>query len=324
MWWGAADGRVETFRQAGEAAGYQVFRPAARSPADRARRSRRRAVCCVGASVKQVRGGRRGRDCRTSSSSTTGARAHRRLASCSIARDAPASSRARDSAVTSQATAPRRSSASGMLSICVPAGWNLPDDTHTLVETYEDGWAWSVPLSATLRQVGVAWVDGGTTRIQRGPTLAPDLPRGVRKNTRAQHADVGRATLVYVMCGQCDAPLPLGAPVCRCFPEFLLVGDAGVVHRSAVVVRGQEGAGLGLGRRDRCPHLSLRYPDRQRCSRSSFSRTGSGRFTPRNLQRTRDFARHAHAHHPSAFWAARAAAVAASAPTSDEMTDDDD
>ena len=50
------------------------------------------------------------------------------------------------------------------------SGWNLPDETHTLVETYEDGWAWSVPLSATLRQVGVA-VDGGTTRIRRGPTL---------------------------------------------------------------------------------------------------------------------------------------------------------
>ena len=32
---------------------------------------------------------------------------------------------------------------------CRPGGWPLPDETHTLVETYEDGWAWSVPLSGT-------------------------------------------------------------------------------------------------------------------------------------------------------------------------------
>src|SRR5207249_4091025 len=34
-------------------------------------------------------------------------------------------------------------------------GWDLPDGTHTVVETFEDGWAWSVPISATVRHVGV-------------------------------------------------------------------------------------------------------------------------------------------------------------------------
>ena len=25
-------------------------------------------------------------------------------------------------------------------------GWNVPDPTHTIVETFDDGWAWSVPI----------------------------------------------------------------------------------------------------------------------------------------------------------------------------------
>src|SRR5439155_25343721 len=27
-------------------------------------------------------------------------------------------------------------------------GWNLPDPSHTIVETFDEGWAWSVPTSA--------------------------------------------------------------------------------------------------------------------------------------------------------------------------------
>jgi flavin-dependent dehydrogenase len=30
-------------------------------------------------------------------------------------------------------------------------GWNLPDASHTLVEAYPDGWAWSVPISPFVR-----------------------------------------------------------------------------------------------------------------------------------------------------------------------------
>src|SRR5207249_11871434 len=33
--------------------------------------------------------------------------------------------------------------------------WDFPDETHTAVETFEDGWAWSVPVSTTTRHVGV-------------------------------------------------------------------------------------------------------------------------------------------------------------------------
>jgi flavin-dependent dehydrogenase len=40
------------------------------------------------------------------------------------------------------------------------AGWPPDEHAHTLVESYEDGWAWSVPLSATRRQFTVM-VEGG-------------------------------------------------------------------------------------------------------------------------------------------------------------------
>src|SRR5262249_30176931 len=32
--------------------------------------------------------------------------------------------------------------------------WPLPDATHTVVETFADGWAWSVPIDAITRHVG--------------------------------------------------------------------------------------------------------------------------------------------------------------------------
>src|SRR5204863_1593299 len=33
--------------------------------------------------------------------------------------------------------------------------WPIAEHAHTIVESYKDGWAWSVPLSATRRQCTV-------------------------------------------------------------------------------------------------------------------------------------------------------------------------
>jgi hypothetical protein len=51
-------------------------------------------------------------------------------------------------------------------------GWDLPDPTHTIVETFDDGWAWSVPLrgvgapglhkTAAVRHVGVMVGESGS------------------------------------------------------------------------------------------------------------------------------------------------------------------
>jgi flavin-dependent dehydrogenase len=36
-----------------------------------------------------------------------------------------------------------------------PGGWPVPDDTHTLIESYESGWAWSVPTASNTRHMAV-------------------------------------------------------------------------------------------------------------------------------------------------------------------------
>jgi len=45
--------------------------------------------------------------------------------------------------------------------------WPLPDPSHTLLESYGDGWGWSVPVSADTRALAVM-VDPQTTRLAKG------------------------------------------------------------------------------------------------------------------------------------------------------------
>ena len=66
-------------------------------------------------------------------------------------------------------------------------GWTtLDDETHTLVESYEGGWAWSVPVSRTRRYVTVM-VDPAVTPIRRAgesDTLAAVYEGELAKATR--------------------------------------------------------------------------------------------------------------------------------------------
>lgn len=45
--------------------------------------------------------------------------------------------------------------------------WPVPDPSHTLLESYADGWGWSVPVSDAVRAWAVM-VDPGTTSLARG------------------------------------------------------------------------------------------------------------------------------------------------------------
>ena len=45
--------------------------------------------------------------------------------------------------------------------------WPVPDDTHTLIESYESGWAWSVPTLPGIRHVAVM-VDPQRSALARG------------------------------------------------------------------------------------------------------------------------------------------------------------
>jgi 2-polyprenyl-6-methoxyphenol hydroxylase-like FAD-dependent oxidoreductase len=177
-------------------------------------------------------------------------------------------------------------------------GWTIPDPTHTLVETYEDGWAWSVPLSPTERQVGVA-VDGATTRIARGPTLH-ETYRAELGKARHLGALMSTATLDHVWA--CDA---------SCFkareyggPGFLLLGDAGSCIdplSSFGIKKALASAWIGAIAVDTC----LTHPERSSLALEFFSNWERDVYAA-NLRQSVAFAREAYNRHSHPFWAERA------------------
>ena len=93
-------------------------------------------------------------------------------------------------------------------------GWRLPDASHTLVEAYADSWAWSVPLSRTLRHVAFM-VDPAETRL---PSYAAELAK-----TRAFRRIFAQSELVTAPWGRDASPYTSRQ---FCGPDFLFAGDA--------------------------------------------------------------------------------------------------
>jgi flavin-dependent dehydrogenase len=92
-------------------------------------------------------------------------------------------------------------------------GWKLPDASHTLVETYPEGWAWSVPISPLVRYVAFMVDPRG-----KGAYL------GELAKTRAFRKIFSRGNLEI---GPWGADASLYTSKCFYGPGFLLVGDAG-------------------------------------------------------------------------------------------------
>jgi hypothetical protein len=61
--------------------------------------------------------------------------------------------------------------------------WQVPDETHTLIESYEDGWAWSVPTEPGQRHIAVM-VDPRVTHLARGRTAADVYTLEIAKTTK--------------------------------------------------------------------------------------------------------------------------------------------
>jgi flavin-dependent dehydrogenase len=99
--------------------------------------------------------------------------------------------------------------------------WPVDDDTHTLVESYDDGWAWSVPVSHTRRYVTVM-LDPSITAIPGRASLAESYRREIARTTMLR-ALVDGATLTEAPWG-CDAS-PYSAERTS-DDRVLLVGDA--------------------------------------------------------------------------------------------------
>ncbi|HUG28144.1 MAG TPA: FAD-dependent monooxygenase [Gemmatimonadales bacterium] len=99
--------------------------------------------------------------------------------------------------------------------------WPVPDISHTLVESYGDGWAWSVPESSTRRQVAVM-VD---------PSLAPLA--GAAGLLARYRTELGRTSRLQAIL---ESARLIGSPWARDAspysaattgePGLLLVGDA--------------------------------------------------------------------------------------------------
>jgi flavin-dependent dehydrogenase len=109
--------------------------------------------------------------------------------------------------------------------LAIAAEWECPEwpadeRTHTFVDSYENGWAWSVPLSATRRQCTVM-VDAAVTVISKAHLA--DLYRAELRKALSIEARLVRAQQVSEPWG-CDASLY----TCRQATDrsALLVGDA--------------------------------------------------------------------------------------------------
>ena len=311
VWWGSHDRRVEMF-DAGRTCGYQVFRPdldavlltsAAAAGADVQSRAIVRSVTFAGderASVTYEDAG----------GQTT--------ATCRVVLDCSG----RAGVVARQYR--RAHEAERMYAVVgvwqQQRGWNLPDETHTLVETYDDGWAWSVPISRSTRHVGTMidptfhaeTAEHAETTLQVRRVLRGRLRRsgGARALADAYRSEIGRtrqldalvrdATLQHVFA--CDAS-SYSSMVCA-GPQFLLVGDAASFIdplSSFGVKKALASAWLAAI----VVHTALIDPDRRAAALGFFSQWERHAYLT-HARQSREFARAAFAHHPHPFWAMRA------------------
>jgi len=168
---------------------------------------------------------------------------------------------------------------------------------RTLVETYEDGWAWSISAGTDLQQVAFM-LDAATTRTTRGcieQAYAAELSK-----TRHVRAVTQGAVLERVWA--CDASM-YTATACA-GPGFLLAGDAActIDPLSSYGVKKALASGwLGAV----ALHTALIDPSRQTAAFEHFTRREHEMYAV-ELERTREFARRADAHHHHPFWATRA------------------
>ena len=102
-------------------------------------------------------------------------------------------------------------------------GWPVPDDTHTLIESYDDGWMWSVPIAPGVRHIA-AMVDPQRSRSGPRRIVGGCLSCRDREDARVQQLIDGASVLI-------DGPRGFDASPYRASAyageRWLLVGDAG-------------------------------------------------------------------------------------------------
>ena len=99
--------------------------------------------------------------------------------------------------------------------------WDLPDPSHTLVESYQDGWAWSIPVSPTERHTTVM-VDPTLTDLTRGADISRMYDAELAKAPRIHQVGLGGSPVGEPFA--CNASQYTASEVTG--DGFLLVGDA--------------------------------------------------------------------------------------------------
>jgi flavin-dependent dehydrogenase len=291
VWWASREPRIESFGTADDALGYQVFRP----DFDRV------LLQCAAESGAQVRANAR---VQSVAFGDEGAvveyeeDARRSTVACRIVLDCSG----RAGIIGRRYRVPQPGHRMyALVGVWTRDGWELPDETHTAVETYRDGWAWSVPVSAQTRHVGAM---AGTAVPENGTSRAlGDAYQTEIEKTSELGPRLHGASLQHVWA--CDASLYSASIYAG--PRFMLVGDAGAFIdplSSFGVKKALASAWLGAI----VAHTRLVHPEREVPACDFFS-NWERRVYQTHLRRSRDFARAACAQHHSAFWAARADAV---------------
>ena len=171
--------------------------------------------------------------------------------------------------------------------------WPIPDPTHTVVETFDDGWAWSVPISADVRHAGVM--------LDPGRCLATLRHQDAIGMTRAVAALLDRAELQHTFA--CDASPYRSTRYAD--GNVLFVGDAGSFIdplSSFGVKKALASAWIAAV----TANTILTHPDRRDAALEFFN-DWEQRVYVEHARRSREFARSAYAAHPHPFWASRAA-----------------
>jgi flavin-dependent dehydrogenase len=299
VWWGSRERRVEAFDPESRASGLQVFR----SDLDRLLLESARdagADVRVGAAVRAVRLHGDGATVEIEQGGATETVSCRFVLDCS-GRAGVLGRRFRRPGVRMYA----------LVGVWNAARWDVPDPTHTIVEAYGNGWAWSVPMSATARHVGVM-VDGVSPGAGRRHTVLDAYRREIDKTDQLK-AVLAAGALQHVWA--CDASTYSSAPCAGA--QFLLVGDAASFIdplSSFGVKKALASAWMAAVVVNTCGA----HPERADAARQLFSEWERD-VSAGHAGRSADFAAEAYAHHPQPFWAARAAArsVDASDPAPD-------
>ena len=182
------------------------------------------------------------------------------------------------------------------------AGWPLPDPTHTVIESYADGWAWSVPAGDGSRFVAMM-VDPQVSDLAKG--------RPAREIYLAQIARTVRFSDVLASASMLGGPWGWDSTMygssCYASENVLLVGDAGsfIDPLSSIGVKKALASGWLAAV---ATHTALSHPEMRDIALDFFAAREAEVYAGFRTLTTRFLASAAPAHgHP--FWTDRTVAV---------------